>query len=151
LQTKPEYERLDEYTTLAEQIVEKHSGVFAGVDTKLIRAFLITNKERSEKKPKLFDIKAVSDPVRMDLEYGHYVIFHQEDWNMLEQKHKLLLVAQTLCAIVIDENGEMIEGKVNAFDMKDYSTMLRTFGTDYLIKDNVPDLLEDDIKWIGEF
>jgi hypothetical protein len=147
-QTKPEFERLDEYTVLAEQIIEKHPGVFAGVELNTIRAFVITNKERGESKPKLFDIKAVADPIRMDLPYGHYVIFHQEDWNMLEQKHKLLLVAQTLCAVPIDENGEMIEGKVKSFDMKDYSTMLRTFGTDYLVKDNVPDLLEDEIKWV---
>lgn len=148
MQSKPEFERLDEYDELAKQIVEKHPGVFSGVETNLIRAFLITNKERSEKKPKLFEIKAVADPVRMDVEYANYVIFHQEDWNMLEQKHKLLLIAQTLCAIAIDENGEMIEGKINPFNMKDFSTMIRTFGPDYLIKDNVPDLLADEVKWI---
>ena len=147
-QTKVEFERLDEYTALAEKIIEKHPGIFSGVEVETIRAFVITNKERGEKNLKLFEIKAVADPVRMDVPYGHYVIFHQEDWNMLEQKHKLLLVAQTLCAIPLDENGEMINGKVNSFDMKDFSTMLRTFGTDYLVKENVPDLLEDEVKWI---
>ena len=32
--------------------------------------------------------------------------------------------------------------------MKDFASMLRTFGPDYLVKDNVPHLLDDEVKWI---
>lgn len=142
-----EYEALPEYDGLAKEVVAKYKDKFAGVNLDKIRAVVITNKERGESNNRLFDIKAVPMPILMDCKYSHYIIFYQEDWNALEQKHKLLLIAQTLCAIPVDENEELIEGKINPFDMKDFATMLRTFGTDYLTKDDVPDLLKEDIKW----
>jgi hypothetical protein len=41
----------------------------------------------------------------------------------------------------------MEEGKVNSPDMKDFARMLRTFGTDYLTRDDVPNILSDKIDW----
>ena len=50
-------------------------------------------------------------------------------------------------SIAVDENGDVVDGKTNAFNMKDYSSMLRTFGTDYMVKDDVPNILTDKINW----
>lgn len=146
-QVAAEYEHLDEWSDLAKSIVDKYSEQFYGIDLDRIRAVQITNKERSEKNPKLFDIKAVPMPIALDCKYSHYIIVYAEDWNGMEEKHKQLLVAQTLCAIAIDDNGDMVEGKVNSFDMKDYALMLRTFGPDYLVRENVPDLLGEQVQW----
>jgi len=146
-QVEPEYEALDEFNDLAKAIVEKHSDKFAGIDLAVIAARQITNKDRSEKNNKLYEVIAVKPPIREDCKYAFYIIIHKSDWDILEKKHRLLLIAQALHAINLDENGEMVEGKVNSPDMKDFSPMLRTFGPDYLVKDNVPDLLEDEIKW----
>lgn len=146
-QIVPEYEGLDEYADLAKDIVAKYKDKFTGIDLKRIRAYVITNKERTESNNKLFEIKAVPMPIRLDCPYAYYVVFYQEDWNALSDKHKLLLIAQTLCAIPVDENEEMEEGKVKAPDMKDFATMLRTFGTDYLTRDDVPNILSDNVNW----
>ena len=146
-QTAPQYEPLDEFTTLAQQLLEKHQSKFEGIDLEVITARAITNKDRGEK-PKLFEIIAVKPPIRQDCKYAFYVIVWQSDWDMMDKKHKLLLIAQILHAIPLDENGEMEEGGVKSFDMKDFAPMLRTFGPDYLVKDNVPDLLEDEVKWV---
>ena len=147
-QTAPEYEPLDEFMDLALKVVDKHSQKFAGIDLSVIAARQITNKERGEKNNKLYDVIAVKPPIREDCKYAFYVVIHQSDWTVLEQKHKLLLIAQALHTISLDENGEMEEGKVNTPDMKDFASMLRTFGPDYLVKDNVPHLLDDEVKWI---
>ena len=147
-QIPPEFQPLNEWSELAERIIEKHSEKFTGIDVKKIRAVVITNKERSESNDKLFEIKAVPDPIRMDCPYAYYIIFYQEDWSILENKNKLLLIAKTLRSIPLDDNGEMVEGKVNSFDLKDFADMIRTFGPDYLVKETVPDILQDDFKWI---
>jgi hypothetical protein len=147
-QTPPEYSALDEFMDLAKQLVEKHSEKFYGIDLEVVAARQITNKDRGEKNNKLYEVMAVKPPVREDCKYAFYIIIHQSDWNILEKKHKLLLIAQSLHSISLDENGDMEEGKLNAPDMKDFSSMLRTFGPDYLVKDNVPDLLDDEVKWI---
>ncbi len=146
-QIKPEYEVLDEFTDLAKEILKKYTDQFYGVDLNVIKAVAITNKERPQSSVKLWDLKAVPMPIRMDCKYAYYVILYSEDWDSLEKKHKLLLICQILCAIPIDEDGEVDEGKVKPFDMKDFATMLRTFGTDYLTKDDVPDVLFDQIEW----
>lgn len=148
-QTEPEYEPLDEFNDLATKIVEKHSEKFSGIDLNIIAARQITNKDRGEKNNKLYEVLAVKPPIRPDdCKYAFYIIIHKSDWDVLEQKHRLLLIAQALHTIILDENGEMTEGKVASPDMKDFASMLRTFGPDYLVKDNVPDLLEDEIKWV---
>lgn len=146
-QIKPEYEKLPDFNVMAEKIVAKYKDKFYGVDPKLIRAYVITNKDRSDSKKKLFDLRPVPMPVRLDCPYSHFAIIHASDWENMTNRHRLLLVAQILHGIVVDENGDMVEEKVAAMDMKDYAPMIRTFGPDYIVKDNVPDILNDNVSW----
>lgn len=146
-QTKPEYERLEDYNELAKKLVERYPDRFFGIDVNRIRAYEITNKDRPESSTKLFEIQAVKMPLLLDCPYSHYVVVHSSDWLSMTEAHQLLLVAQTLCAIPLDENGEMVTEKVNTFDMKDFSPMLRTFGTDYLVKEDVPHLINEEVEW----
>ena len=147
-QTEPVYEALDEFMELAKKLVEKHSNKFNGIELESIAARQITNKERGEKNNKLYEVIAVKPPIREDCKFAFYIVVHASDWNIMEHKHRLLLIAQSLHAIGLDDNGEMEEGRLRSPDMKDFAPMLRTFGPDYLVKDNVPDLLEDIIKWV---
>jgi hypothetical protein len=148
MQVKPQYEQLDEYRELAKKLINHYPDRFYHIDLDQVRAYSITNKDRSQTNPKLFEMGAVKMPVLKDCTFSHYIVVHQSDWDILDRKHKLLLIAQTLLAIPADENGEMLQEKVNTFDMKDFSPMLRTFGPDYLVKDNVPDLLYDTVSWV---
>ena len=146
-QTKPEYERLDEYKELAAKIIDRYPDRFYGIELDRIQAYMITNKESKEDSQKLFEVHAVKMPILLDSKCSHYVVVYSNDWLSMEEAHKLLLIAQTLCAIPLDENGQMVMEKVNTFNMKDFSPMLRTFGTDYLIRDNVPNLLQEEVAW----
>jgi len=83
-------------------------------------------------------------PIRMDCPYAYYLVIFMSDWNEMAEKHRKLLVASALLSIPTDEDKE---GQVNQFDLKDFDIMVRTFGIDYLIKDDVPDLIKEDIKW----
>jgi len=147
MQVTPEYEEATEFKMLAKEIVKKHDVKFAGIDLELIKAVMIVNKDRSESNDKYYDIITVKEPVRSDCPFAFYIVIYQSDWEGFDKKHKLLLISKALCAIPLDSDGEMEEGCVNSPDMKDFATMLRTFGPDYLIKDDVPDILLDDIKW----
>ena len=108
---------------------------------------MITNKESKDDSAKLFEVHAVKMPILLDSKCSHYVVVYSNTWFNMEEAHKLLLVAQTLCAIPLDENGQMVTEKVNTFDMKDFSPMLRTFGTDYLVRADVPHILHEEVEW----
>lgn len=140
---KPVYERLDEYTSLAQQIVNKYPAQFGTVNLDKITCVQITNNERPEKKDKLWEVKNVVPPVSLDCPYTFYVIVYGSDWHSMDKKHKLLLICETLQAMTDTD-----EGKVNTFDSHGYKIMQRTFGgIDYLVQDDVPDILEDKIIW----
>ena len=141
-----EYEHLPEFIELAKKIMEKHVQQFGGLDLNKICPVVIVNKDRSENKKQLWQIVSVPMPIKMDCKYSFYIIMYASDWEGMLMKHKLLLVTQILFALPLSEEDEM-DGKTNLFDMKDFGVMLRTFGPDYIVRDDVPDILADDFKW----
>lgn len=124
--------------------MEKYEDEFYGIDLGKIRAVLITNKDRSERNNQYWTIKAVTLPMALDCPYTHYVIVHASDWMGMEEGNRILLVAESLQAI---DQEELPEGKVKTPDMKGFSKMLRTFGPDFLVRGDVPNILEDKITW----
>jgi len=141
-QEKKQYEVVEEWRDLAEQVVRKYPQVFSNVDVDKIQCYKITNKDRKESKPKLWELSAVKMPIRVDCPYAWYYTVYANDWDVMDRKHKLLLVAEMLQGIG-DE-----EGKVNSFDSKGFKIMQRTFQTiDYLDDPKVPDILSEDIEW----
>jgi len=144
VQAAKEYEHLEEFDTIAAKVVEKYPEVFYGVNLDEIRCVSVVNKDRPEKQDKLWEVMPVKMPIKMDCKYGWYISIYSSDWHKLVEKHKKLLVASALCSIPTDDNAE---GKTKPPDYKDYAVMLRTFGVDYLDKDDVPDILDEDIQW----
>jgi hypothetical protein len=65
----------------------------------------------------------------------------EEDWIEKSHKHKLLFIADILHSI--DEE----EKKVVPCDLQAYRSMLKTLGMDYYQNPDVPDILEEEIKW----
>ncbi|NJL70105.1 MAG: hypothetical protein HC888_00220 [Candidatus Competibacteraceae bacterium] len=147
-QVKAEWEIIPEFNELAEKLVEKYKQKFYGIETDIIRCYAITNKERSQKNNKFWELKPVPYPVRLDCPYSYYITVHLSDWEGMEKKHRLAMIAQILHSIPLDENGQMEDGKVIPFDLKDHSPMVRTFGADYLVRDDIPDLLDEEVEWI---
>ena len=144
MQQKPEYENVSEWETIASQLISKYPEVFGGIECDKIRCVAITNKERKEGK-KMWEVRGVPAPISMDCPYSYYIVIYMSDWVELSEKRRSLLVASALMAIPNKE--EKTEGKTNPFDMKDYATMVRTFGVDYLEDENAPDLLKDNVEW----
>jgi len=140
-QTKPEYERIAEFKTIIDKLIAKYPEILEGIDSNSIACFGINNKEPKEGKP-LFDLKTVSYPIRLDVEYDYYVIINTTDWNALSEKHKALLTMDILCSI--SREGEV---RLVPFDLKDHAVMLRTVGVDYMTRDDVPDIINDKIDW----
>ena len=146
MQIKPEYEIVEEYSNIASLLIAKYPDVFSNVDVKKIRCVAITNKERTERK-KIWEVKAVPMPIKMDCPYGWYVIIYLNDWVEMTEKRKQYLVASSMCAIPEEEQ----EGKVFPPDLKDYSVMVRTLGVDYMEKpdDELRDIIKENIKWVN--
>ena len=143
---KKEYEVVEEFRDLARQLVEKYDAVFYGIDVDKLQCVKVTNKDRPEKNPKLWENLAVKMPVLMDCPYAWYITVYSSDWDAYDEKHKLAMIAQVLCSIPTETDNE---GKLNSFDSKDYKVMQRTFKTiDYMDDPNIKHLLNDDVEFI---
>ena len=143
---RPEYEVVEEFSKLANQIVEKYPEIFCGVDADKICCVKVTNKERGETNNKLWKLEAVKMPVRWHCAYAWYITLFSSEWDILDESHKLALIAEILCGVPKEINNE---GKVNGFDSKGYKLMQRTFKTiDYMTDPVIPHILNEDIDWV---
>lgn len=145
---RPEYEVVNEFSIMANQIINKYPECFHGVDVDKICCVKIINKDRAETNNKIWQLQAVKMPIRLHCPYAYFVTLHSADWDERDETHKLLLIAEILHGIPHDENDE---GKVIPFDTKGYGGMYRTFKTiDYLDDPQAPHILNNDINWIKE-
>jgi hypothetical protein len=142
-QIKPEYEIVNEFSSFASSLQSRYPEIFDGVDVSKLRCVSITNKERKDTK-KLWDVRPVQMPIKMDCPYNYYIVLYAKDWAELDEKHRLLLVADILQAIPTDGSDE---GKILQPDLKDFAIMLRTFGVDYMDQEKVPHLINDQVTW----
>lgn len=143
---RPEYEVNNEFNTMANQIVAKYADPFYGVKVDQICCVNIVNKERPEGKKLVWKLEAVKMPMALDCAYGWYVTLYSTDWDSYSKAQKLLLVAEILNGVPKDDADD---GKVIPMDTKGFSTMYRTFkGIDYMDDPNVPNILDEDVKWI---
>lgn len=144
---KPEYQEEKEFANMAVKIVEKYPEVFEGIDVEKLCAVKITNKSRPETRKKMVDIVPVKMPVALHSPYKWYAVFYAEDWDNMTEEHQLALVAEALCSMPRDGDGEDSTGKVVPCDTHGYALMFRTFNSiDYLTTE-IPNLLTDNVSW----
>ena len=141
-QIEPIYEEIPEFIELADKIIQKYNTEFANIDVTKLVCVGITNKERSEKKKQLWDMKPITAPISMFCSKEYVVVFYRKDWDSMDEKYRLLAVADVLCSIPPGGGGA-----VTPMDYKDHSMMLRTFGVDYLDNPKAPDILATDVNW----
>lgn len=140
---RPEYEVNEEFNKMAFQIIEKYPDHFYGAKVDQVCCVNIINKERT--KTALWQLKAVKMPEALHNTYSYYVVLHSSDWDELNNKQKLAVVADVLHGIPKDE---LSEGNVIKCDTKGYASMFRTFkGIDFLDDPDLPDILEEKIEW----
>jgi hypothetical protein len=81
----------------------------------------------------------------MDCPYAYYITIHNSDWTEMDETHRIAMIADALMSIPPDAADE---GKINQFDAKYHSVMLRTLGPDFMDKPDLPNLLKDNVKWV---
>lgn len=141
-QTEPRYEELPEFIEVADKLISKYPDQFGNIDLAKIACVSIQNKERSDKKAQLWDVKAIKPPISIFSSKHYIFIMFQKDWDESSEKRRGHIVADCLCSI--PPNGG---GNITPMDYKDHAMMLRTLGVDYLDRDDVPDLLESNVDW----
>ena len=147
---KPVYEENTEFNQMASSIVKKYPEKFHGIEADKICCTNITNKENPKKKDgmTLGDLNergwstiAVKMPMALHSPYDFYVVIFGSDWNELNEKQKLVFVADVLHSIGKEK------GTVNPCDTKGYHSIFKTFGIDYLSCPDIPHILNDKIEW----
>jgi len=129
-----------------QELVDLNNEKFYGVDVDKIRAYAVTNKERGEKQKKIWEMKSVPMPIRLDCQYTYFIVVHLSDWDQMLKWQKGLVILDILHGIP----GPADEGKILPMDLKDYSPIIRTFGADYLCDAPEQDPFSGPIKWKDE-
>ncbi|MFW6173641.1 MAG: putative metallopeptidase [Elusimicrobiota bacterium] len=144
-QVLPVFEVVEEFEEMAQKIVKKFPDIFGGTPIKKIRCVSIVNKNRSSKKTRLWSVKPVPDPIRLDCPYYYYIIVYQGDWASLPETKQYLLLMDALQAIPVDDD-DIRKGKVLSPDLSEFGIMIRTFGVDFMENSEIHPL-EDYFEW----
>jgi len=139
---KPTYEELPAFLEIAKKLVDKFPDIYPDIALDDIRAVAINNKNRADG-AQLWNIVSAKEPISMYCSCTYCVIVYLSDWTEMCDKLKNRLVAAVLFAIPSGDN----EGKINTFDLKDFTPMVKTFGVDYFEDEEGPDPLGDGFKW----
>lgn len=139
---KPIYEQLKDFNDLGEKLCKKHSDKLSNIDMDKVICIMVTNKTRPEKQTTLWSLRALKPPMSLLSPYKYVVSLFQGDWDSMGEKHRAMMVFDILCSI---EPGDG-DASVIAFDKKGHSTIMRTFGVDYMEDPNIPNLLEESFE-----
>ena len=140
-QIKPQWEEIPEFIQMSEKLVSKYPDRFGHVDVNDIVAYGCINKERPESKSKLYEMSGEPEPENFTNSKKYFVKFFQVDWDNRVDAQKLLLVTSALSRIDPDT------GKVGALDYRDQCVMVKTFGTDWQDRGDIPNVLTDSVNF----
>lgn len=143
-QVKPAWTEIEEFSQMAEKLVSKYRDKFAHIDTEWIVAYS-SNKERPEKKAKPYDMAGEPEPLSFTNSKTYFVMFHQGEWESRDERGKLALVFSALLRIP-EKDPE--SGKVGPLDYRDQNIMVRTFGPDWQMRDQIPHLLDENVDFV---
>jgi hypothetical protein len=146
-QIKPEYEEMPEFITMARKLIEKYTSEIGHVPINLVAAYKITNKTKPEHKTKLYDMDGCIEPQSFTNTKKYFVTVFHDIWDNMDNKNRQLVVLSALCRIDKDEPES---GKVGGYDMHDQSFMARTFGVDWAVRHDVPDILSQTVRLVDE-
>jgi hypothetical protein len=142
MQIKPKWEEIGEFVQLAAKMVEKYPERFAGIDVNTIVAYGCVNKERPDKKAKLYEMSGETEPESFTNSKVYFVKMFMNDWEGRSEAAKLLIVASALSRI-----DPQTPGKVGPLDYRDQNIMVKTFGANWEDRGDVPHLLKDAINF----
>ncbi len=141
-QIPPEWESVPEFVEMSSRIVEKYPERFGEIEVSQIVAYKCTNKDKPEKKAKSYEMTGSTEPESFTNEKTYFVKFFSSDWESKTTEQKLLMVCSALSRIDTTNPG-----KIGPLDYRDQNVMVRTFGTDWVERGDVPNLLNESISF----
>jgi len=141
-QKQPIWEAVPEFVEMAEKLVDKYSEQFRDIDTEQLIAYVCTNKDRPEKKAKPYEMSGATEPESFTNQKTYFVKMFASDWEARTEEQKLALVCSALNRIDPENPG-----KVGPLDYRDQNVMVRTFGTDWQDRGDIPHLLETTVDF----
>lgn len=142
MQVKPTWEEISEFNQLAAKLIEKYPEKFGSIDVSRIVAYGCTNKERPDKKAKLYEMTGEIEPESFTNTKIYFIKMFMEDWSGRDEAGRLLIVASALARIDPD-----VPGKVGPLDYRDQNIMVKTFGADWQDRGDLPNLLKDKVSF----
>jgi len=138
-QIKPEWEEIDEFAKIIGQLVEKYPERFAEIEPDSIVAYSCINKTRPERNKQPYKISGASPPESFTNTKTYFVKIYHDVWERTPQQ-KIALAFSALSRIDTENPG-----KVRPLDYADQENMVATFGANWHERDDLPNLLTDNV------
>lgn len=147
MQKTPEWEEIAEFIELAKKLIDHYPGDLSHVDPNLIIAYKCTNKTKPEKKTKLYDMSGQGEPEAFTNTKKYFIKLFYDVWDNMDEKNRLLIVLDALSRV---DKEKPESGKVSGYDLHEQAFMARTFGVDWATRSDVPNILENNVRFIQE-
>lgn len=112
------------------------SRYLAHIDPEVIGCAAITGKEKPESQSWDAQIEGIKEPSALWSKKIYCIKFYQSTWDRYTEEMRQHMLFKQLLRIPDDCNG-----KVLPFDLQDNYMLVKTYGTDYMNKINLPNLL----------
>lgn len=144
--TEKQYSRVKEAEEIIKKLCDKQSEVLWCVKPEIVAVLGVENKQRSEKSTILAKIKPVKGCEKAILQDNNIPIrycieLYWEDWNTWHEKKKQWIIFHELLHI----HHEI--GKTIKHDIEDFRILVDKAGVSWSDSDNLPDLLNGDVKF----
>ena len=134
------YVVLHEAEDLAEQLCRKYPEELCEVEVETVGIVAIEGKDRPEKSRKMANIKTIKAPVSLYTGGKTNIIeFYMSDWEEWTTAQRHIVLFHELYHI-----GDTGQRK---HDLEDFTIIVRKFGVDYFANPDLPDILNEDVKW----
>jgi len=145
-QSLPEWEEIPEFNSIARKLVEK-TPELSHVDSDIVIAYKCTNKTQPKSKQLPYDISGQGNPEAFTNSKKYFVKVCYDIWDNMPVNNRQVLVLHALKRIHPEKPDS---GKVVGCDLKDHTDIVRTFGVDWAVSTNVPDILNERVSLISE-
>jgi len=136
------YMVLKEAMDIVEKLKYLYPDKFWKVDPKEVGVVAIENKTRPEKSKILSKIIGVRQPISIFCNKKYIIELYYSDWVNFTESQKAVLIAKELYHI-----HEESDGKMEDFDLKDFTDLVKAFGVDYFKSHDLPNLLDGKVNW----
>jgi predicted metallopeptidase len=131
---------------LSEKIIEKFSQTFAHIDVDKISFIIAMDGKAPNKGRTLAKIRIINEKTRIatGTPYNYMLEVYDSNWADQEYRQKQMIIFHEL--MHIDSAAEEDDPQLRKHNMEDFYEILDVWGIDYLYDDELPNLLDENLK-----